>query len=92
MDDNKIPYIAFEAEMARHERTRKRLLIALVVAIALLFVSNVAWLLFFNQFDYATDTVTQELDTGNANYIGADGSINNGEASSKADENDAQGR
>ena len=25
MDDNKIPYIAFEAEMARHERTIKRL-------------------------------------------------------------------
>ena len=82
MEDNKIPYIAFEAEMARHERTIKRLLIALVVAIALLFVSNMAWLLFFNQFDYATETVTQELDTGNANYIGADGNINNGEASS----------
>ena len=82
MEDNKIPYIAFEAEMARHERTIKRLLIALVVAIALLFVSNVAWLFFFNQFDYATDTVTQELDTGNANYIGEDGNINNGEASS----------
>ena len=82
MEDNKIPYIAFEAEMARHERTIKRLLIALVVAVALLFVSNVAWLFFFNQFDYATDTVTQELDTGNANYIGEDGNINNGEASS----------
>ena len=82
MEDNKIPYIAFEAEMARHERTIKRLLIALVIAIALLFISNIAWLFFFNQFDYATDTVTQELDTGNANYIGEDGNINNGEASS----------
>lgn len=29
MDKDKIPYIAFEAEMARHERTIKRLLIAL---------------------------------------------------------------
>lgn len=92
MEDNKIPYIAFETEMARHERTIKRLLIALVVAVALLFASNVAWLCFFNQFDYATDTVTQELDAGNANYIGADGTINNGEASSKDNENDAQGR
>ena len=80
MDDRNIPYIAFEAEMARHERTIKRLLVALVASILLLFISNVAWLLFFNQFDYAIDTVTQELDTGNANYIGEDGTINNGEA------------
>lgn len=80
MDDRNIPYIAFEAEMARHERTIKRLLVALITALLLLFVSNVAWLWFFNQFDYAIDTVTQELDTGNANYIGEDGTINNGEA------------
>ena len=64
--DKDIPYIAFEAEMARHERTIKRLLIALVVAVALVFASNLAWLWFFNQFDYATETVTQELDNGNA--------------------------
>ena len=59
MDNDKIPYIAFEAEMARHERTIKRLLVALVVSIALVFISNIAWLWFFNQFDYSTDTVTQ---------------------------------
>lgn len=81
MDDNKIPYIAFEAEMARHERTIKRLLTALVVAVVLLFVSNVAWLWFFNQFDYATDTVTQGTDAGDNSYIGEGGVINNGESS-----------
>ena len=80
MDDNKIPYIAFEAEMARHEREKLRLIKALVAAILLIFISNIGWLIFFNQFDYAIDTVTQELDSGNANYIGADGTINNGEA------------
>lgn len=83
MERSDIPYIAFEAEMARHERTNKRLIIALIIAVALLFASNIAWLWFFNQFDYATDTVTQELDTGNANYIGANGSINNGKADGK---------
>lgn len=80
MDDNKIPYIAFEAEMARHERTIKRLLIALVVAVALLFISNVAWLLFFNQFDYAIDNVTQGTEVGDNSYIGEDGVVNNGES------------
>jgi hypothetical protein len=85
MEHKDIPYIAFESEMARHERTVKRLLIALALAIVMLFVSNVAWLWFFNQFDYATETVSQELDSGNANYIGADGTINNGTADSKED-------
>ena len=82
MDDNKIPYIAFEAEMARHERTIKRLLKALVIAIALLFVSNIAWLWFFNQFDYSTDTITQGTEAGDNSYIGAgaSGVINNGES------------
>lgn len=39
MERNEIPYIAFEAEMARHERMIKRLLVALVASIFLLFIS-----------------------------------------------------
>ena len=81
MERNEIPYIAFEAEMARHERTIKRLLIAVVVAVALLFASNIAWLWFFNQFDYATDTVTQGTEAGDNSYLKANGAIVNGEAS-----------
>lgn len=86
MEDNKIPYIAFETEMARHERTIKRLLIALVVAVALLFASNVAWLWFFNQFDYTSDMVTLDsTEEGNANYMGAgaSGVIDNGRGESQ---------
>ena len=77
-----IPYIAFESEMARHERTIKRLLIALVAAIILLFVSNIAWLWFFNQFDYSTDTVTQGTEQGDNSYMGAGASVVNGKAGS----------
>lgn len=29
MDNNSVPYIAYESELARHERTVKRLIIAL---------------------------------------------------------------
>ena len=83
MDNDKIPYIAFEAEMARHERTIKRLLISLVVAIALVFISNIAWLCFFNQFDYSTDTITQGTEQGDNSYVGAGASIING----KSDDN-----
>ena len=82
MERNEIPYIAFEAEMARHEREKLRLIKALVIAVLIIFVSNMAWLWFFNQFDIATDTVTQGTDAGDNSYIGAgaSGYITNGES------------
>lgn len=83
MERNEIPYIAFEAEMARHERTIKRLLIALLVSVALIFASNMAWLWFFNQFDYSTDTITQGTEQGDNSYMGAGASVING----KSDDN-----
>lgn len=84
--DEKIPYIAFEGEQARHERTVKRLVLALLVSIALLFATNMAWLWFFNSFDIVTETVTQDTDTGGLNaYVGGNGAITNGEADGKAD-------
>ena len=81
--DKDIPYIAFESEMARHERTIKRLLVALISVIILLFVSNMAWLWFFNQFDLLADTVTQDTQDGDNSYIGNDGAIVNGAADGK---------
>ena len=86
MERNDIPYIAFEAEMARYERTIKRLLVALVVSIALIFVSNIAWLWFFNQFDIIGDTVQLESnEAGNASYMGGSGVIDNGRSESQHD-------
>lgn len=78
MDNNNVPYIVFEGEQARHERTVKRLVIALLVSIVLLFVSNIAWLIFFNQFDITSEEIMVDgTDQGNANFIGEDGDINN---------------
>lgn len=77
--DKDIPYIVYESEAARHERTVKRLVLALVLSVAMLFISNVAWLWFFNQFDIESESV--QLDSSNngtASYIGQDGVINNG--------------
>lgn len=88
MWDKQIPYIAYESEMARHERTIKRLLVALVISVVLLFASNVAWLWFFNQFDYASDMVSLDSsEEGNANYMGAgaSGVIDNGRSESQDD-------
>lgn len=91
MEDRHIPYIAFESEMARHERTIKRLLVALIAVIIMLFASNVAWLWFFNQFDFQTETVMFDTEDGGDNsYIGNDGVINNGEDGSSTDNDDTQ--
>ena len=86
MDEQKVPYIVFEGEQARHERTVKRLILALLISVSLLFASNMAWLWFFNSFDIVTETVTQDTDTGGLNaYVGGNGAITNGETDSKAD-------
>lgn len=78
-----IPYIAYESEMARNERHIKRLIIALIVAVAAIFLSNAAWLFAWCQYDYSSsseETVIEidSTDGGNANYIGNDGDIYNG--------------
>ena len=80
-NNSAVPYFVYEGEQARNERHIKRLIIALIVSIALIFASNAAWLFAWCQYDYSSEETTIELDGGdggNANYIGNDGDIYNG--------------
>ena len=43
-----VPYAAFESSMSRAERIIKRLVIALIAVIVLIFASNVGWLIYAN--------------------------------------------
>lgn len=83
MDEHKdVPYIVYESESARHERTVKRLLTALLITILLMVGTNLAWLYVFNQYDISSEQYTIEgQDSANANYLesGTEGVINNGE-------------
>jgi flagellar biogenesis protein FliO len=77
-----VPYIVHESAQARNERTVKRLVVALIVSIALIFASNAIWLYAWMQYDYSseqTESVTVDGKDGVANYIGNDGDIVNGE-------------
>ena len=77
-----VPYIVYESEAARHERTVKRLLTALLITILLMVGTNMAWLYVFNQYDISSEEYTIEgHENANANYLesGMDGVINNGE-------------
>ena len=81
-----VPYIVYEGTMVKFERTIKRLTIVIIVAIAMMFVSNMAWLYAWNLYDYeSTSVVVDGESKGNANYIGASGVIHNGEGDSKED-------
>ena len=78
-----VPYIVHESSMARMERQIKRLWIALIVSVCLLFASNAAWLYAWMQYDYSSEETIVDVnsdDGGNANYIGNDGDIVNGES------------
>ena len=72
-----VPYIVYESEAARHERTVKRLLMALMVSILIIFVSNMAWLWVWNQYDFSSESYSVETDdTINTNLLGAGASMN----------------
>lgn len=75
MDDGKvmIPYLCHEGDMARQERTIKRLWILCIFLIILLFGTNAAWVYYESQFEDVV-TVNQESSTeGGGNAI-----VNNG--------------
>ena len=71
-----VPYIVHESSMARMERQIKRLWIALIVAVCLLFASNAGWMIYESQFD----TVSYEQDGEGINNvnIGEQGDLING--------------
>ena len=80
-----VPYVVHEATAARQERQIRRMWIALIVAVALIFASNAIWLYAWMQYDYESYEVTADGDS-NANYIGQDGDIyNNGSPSESAE-------
>lgn len=76
-----IPYIAYESEMARHERTVKRLIWSLVLAVLLVVISNACWLYAWCQFEYVdetTTTTTVTQDGEGQNVYGDGNNVNDG--------------
>lgn len=89
-NERNIPYIVYESSLAREERQQKRLIVVIIVLIILLFATNLIWMIAWNQYDYIDEGVDIDLDaeSGNANYIGNDGDINNGIDTDKKTEED----
>ena len=60
-----VPYIVHESSMARMERQIKRMWIAVIVAVCLLFASNAGWMIYESQFD----TISYEQDGEGINNV-----------------------
>lgn len=81
-----IPYFCHEGDMARAERTIKRLWILCILLIILLVGSYAAFFYYESSFEdvvTTTQEVTQDSENGTNNFIGGDGVIADGEADSK---------
>lgn len=79
-----VPYIVYESAQVRNERNIKRMLIALVLAVVMLFASNLFWLYAWFSYDYESEVISVESTAdGDAYYNGDNGSVLYGEGSSK---------
>lgn len=82
MEDNIVmSRIAFERMQAKDERNDRWRNIIIIILIVLLALTNGAWLIAWNQYDYSSSESKVEVKAGgdsNANYVGGNGDITNG--------------
>lgn len=75
-NDMNVPYIVHEGDMARLERTIKRLWVLCILLTLMLVGTNAGWIWYESQWEVVETTTTQEVDqdvdtgNGNANVIG----------------------
>ena len=74
-NDEKV--FGYESALNRFSRLTKWLIIVIVILIVALVGTNLAWIIYENQFETETIKVEQEADMGNNNFIGEDGIVIN---------------
>lgn len=68
-----VPYLVHEGVMVRFERTIRRLWIIIILLIAVLVGTNIAWLVYESQFEDVVITADQTAEQGGNNYaVGGD--------------------
>lgn len=68
-----VPYIVYEGAQARQERTIKRLIIVIIIAVSMLFASNAIWLYVWAQYD--TVVYDYQQDGQGVNIIGNENEV-----------------
>lgn len=80
MEDKTVPYIVYEGEQARNERTTKRLITALIIAVVVTLATNALWLYAWMQYDfvYEDSSINYAQDGAGLNIIGNENRVNDG--------------
>lgn len=82
-----VPYVVHESDMARLERTIKRLWILLLVMLVLLVGTNGAWIYYESKFAEETTTVEQDIETGDGDaFVAGVGDVNCGQDKAESDQ------
>lgn len=76
ISERTVSYIVFESAQARSERTIRRLIIALIMTIIFLFLSNAYWVYQWNQYDYEAVSFAQDGTGLNSINLGRQGDVN----------------
>ena len=79
-----VPYIVHEGEMERMERHCKRLWIAVIIALSLLAITNLAWLWYESTF--VTVSYTQDGEGLNNINTGSQGDVYGSDSEGEAEE------
>ena len=80
-----VPYIVYESAQVRAERTIKRLTVALIISIFLIFVLHVVWLFFISQYNFESYEYAQ--DGEGVNIIGDSNGVDYGEEAQNTENN-----
>lgn len=72
-----VPYIVHEASMARMERQIRRLWVAVIVAVVLLFTSSAIFTWAWMQYDYSSEGIVYQQDGEGTNIIGDSNEVDN---------------
>lgn len=80
-----VPYIVYESAQVRAERTIKRLTVALIISIFLIFVSHAAWLFFISQYNFESYEYAQ--DGEGVNIIGDSNGVDYGAEAQNTENN-----
>ena len=85
-------YTRIDMQLAdtRHNRDMKRMTILLIVILCMWFATIGSFVWYVSQYDYVGYDISQDVGDGNANYIGGNGDINNGETKNQNQDTQTQ--
>lgn len=81
-----VSYLVYESAQTRLEKIIHRLIIAVLISVMLLFISNAIWVYAWLQYDYIGEEITYQQDGRGLNIIGDGNGVDYGTKSNGQEE------